>query len=139
MVCRLTEGRYPNYLSVIPRNNPYHLTIDRQTLVNALRRVSVFAPEGSGLVKFRIEENNVHISTQDIDFSTSANETLTCQYEGVAMSIGFKANFLIEILNNIPGQEITIWLADTSDRMLYVLVKSSNRKQFAIGYVEIPL
>ena len=128
MVCRLIDGHYPNYLSVIPRNNPYHLTIDRQTLVNALRRVSVFAPEGSGLVKFRIEENNVHISTQDIDFSTSANETLTCQYEGVAMSIGFKANFLIEILNNIPGQEITIWLADPSRAGVFIPTEQSDNE-----------
>lgn len=128
MVCRLIDGRYPNYLSVIPQNNPHHLTIDRQTLVNALRRVSVFAPAGSGLVKFRIEENNVHISTQDIDFSTSANETLTCQYEGAAMSIGFKANFLIEILNNIPGQEITIQLADPSIAGVFVPTEQSDNE-----------
>lgn len=114
MVCRLIDGRYPNYNSVIPQNNPHCLTIDRQTLVTALRRVSVFSPASSGLIKLHIEKDMVEISTQDLDFSTSAKETLTCQYEGTVMSIGFKANFLIDILGNIPGQEISIKLADPS-------------------------
>ncbi len=114
MVCRLIDGRYPNYGSVIPQNNPHHLIIDRQTLVTALRRVSVFSPASSGLIKLRIEKDKVDISAQDIDFSTSAKESLACQYEGTNMSIGFKAGFLIDILNNIPSQEITLQLADPS-------------------------
>ena len=114
MVCRLIDGRYPNYASVIPQNNPHRLIMDRQTLVTALRRVSVFSPASSGLIKLRIEKDKVDISAQDIDFSTSAKESLSCQYEGVAMSIGFKAAFLIDILNNIPSQEIIFQLADPS-------------------------
>lgn len=114
MVCRLIDGRYPNYGSVIPQNNPHRLIIDRQTLVTALRRVSVFSPASSGLIKLRIEKDKVDISAQDIDFSTSAKESLACQYDGVPMSIGFKAAFLIDILNNMPGQDITIQLADPS-------------------------
>ena len=114
MVCRLIDGRYPNYGSVIPQNNPHRLLIDRQSLLTALRRVSVFSPASSGLVKLHIEKDNVDISAQDIDFSTSAKESMACQYEGVAMSIGFKAAFLIDILNNIPSQEITVQLADPS-------------------------
>jgi len=114
MVCRLIDGRYPNYSSVIPQNNPHHLVMDRQTLVTALRRVSVFSPASSGLIKLRIERDKVDISAQDIDFSTSAKESLACQYDGVPMSIGFKAAFLIDILNNMPGQDITIQLADPS-------------------------
>ena len=104
----------PNYASVIPQNNPHRLIMDRQTLVTALRRVSVFSPASSGLIKLRIEKDKVDISAQDIDFSTSAKESLSCQYEGVAMSIGFKAAFLIDILNNIPSQEIIFQLADPS-------------------------
>ena len=114
MVCRLIDGRYPNYGSVIPQNNPHRLIVDRQSLLTALRRVSVFSPASSGLVKLHIEKNNVDISAQDIDFSTSAKESMACQYEGVPMSIGFKATFLIDILNNIPSQEITVQLADPS-------------------------
>lgn len=114
MVCRLIEGRYPNYNSVIPQNNPYKITIDRAVLLSALRRVSVFSSQSSSLVKLRLEASKLIISTQDIDFSTSAEETLTCQYEGNPMSIGFKAPFLIDILNNISGQDVIIELADPS-------------------------
>ena len=114
MVCRLIEGRYPNYNSVIPANNPHKLTIDRATLIGALKRVSVFSPASSGLIRLRIKDNQLTISTQDLDFSTSATENLMCQYEGAPMSIGFKAGFLIDILNNTPGQEIVFKLADPS-------------------------
>ena len=114
MVCRLIEGRYPNYNSVIPQNNPYKITIDRAVLLSALRRVSVFSSQSSSLVKLRSEAGKLIISTQDTDFSTSAEETLTCQYEGNPMSIGFKAPFLIDILNNITGQDVIIELADPS-------------------------
>ena len=114
MVCRLIEGRYPNYNSVIPQNNPYTVTIDRAILLSALRRVSVFSSQSSSLVKLRLDQNELHISTQDIDFSTSAEERLSCDYEGAAMNIGFKAPFLIDILNNTPGQDVTIALADPS-------------------------
>lgn len=114
MVCRLIEGRYPNYNSVIPQNNPHKVTIDRQQLLSALRRVSVFSSQASSLIKLRMQENRIVISAQDIDFSTSAEESLTCQYTGAAMNIGFKSTFLIDILNNISAAEVVVELADPS-------------------------
>jgi DNA polymerase-3 subunit beta len=114
MVCRLIEGRFPNYGSVIPQNNPYKLTIDRASLLNALRRVSIFSSQASNLIKLNLTYNELLISAQDIDFSTSAKETMACQYEGDEMSIGFKSVFLIDILNNISADEISIELADPS-------------------------
>lgn len=114
MVCRLIEGRYPNYNSVIPQKNPNKATIDRATLLSALRRVSVFSSQASSLIKLRLLENQLIISAQDIDFSTSAEETLSCEYSGAPMSIGFKATFLIDILNNLSSQEVVIELADPS-------------------------
>lgn len=114
MICRLIEGRYPNYNSVIPQDNPYKIIIDRNLFLSAMRRVSVFSSQSSSLVKLRLEENKLIISTQDIDFSTSAEESIICQYSGAPMSIGFKAPFLIDILNNTPGQEVIIELADPS-------------------------
>ena len=87
MVCRLIEGRYPNYNSVIPQNNPHKLTVDRQQLMGALRRVSIFSSQASSLIKLRMQENQIVISAQDIDFSTSAEETQVCQYTGAALSL----------------------------------------------------
>ena len=114
MVCRLIEGRYPNYNSVIPQNNPHRATIDRAILISALRRVSVFSSEASSLIKLSLSQNKIKISAQDIDFSTSAEETIECQYEGNDMSIGFKSSFLIEILNNMSVTNIVFELADPS-------------------------
>lgn len=114
MTCRFIEGRYPNYNSVIPQNNPNKITIDRQAFLNALKRVSVFSNPASSLVKLQLSDNKMLISAQDIDFSTAAEETIPCQYEGTAMNIGFKSNFLIEILNNIPATDVSVELSDPS-------------------------
>ncbi len=114
MICRLIEGRYPNYNSVIPQNNPFKVTIDRVAMLSALRRVSVFSSQSSSLIKLRMGNNELLISAQDIDFSTSAEEKLACAYEGNPMSIGFKATFLMDILSNINGQDVIIEVSDPS-------------------------
>ena len=128
MICRLIEGRYPNYNSVIPQDNPHKATIDRMMLISALRRVSVFSSQASSLIKLRLSENQIQISAQDIDFSTSAEETLTCQYTGSPMSIGFKSTFLIDILNNISAQEILFELADPSRAGVIVPVEQEEKE-----------
>lgn len=114
MTCRFIEGRYPNYNSVIPQNNPNRVVLDRLAFLNALKRVSVFSNPASSLVKLQLSDNKLLVSAQDIDFSTAAEETIPCQYEGTAMNIGFKSNFLIEILNNIPATEVSVELSDPS-------------------------
>ena len=86
--------------------------VDRQTIVNACKRVAVFANTGTSLLKLALSENQIKISAQDIDFSTSAEETISCDYTGMPMAIGFKAPFLIEILANVASQEVVLQLAD---------------------------
>ncbi len=112
--CRLIEGRYPNYNSVIPQNNPNLLTIDRRTLLGALRRVLPFASESSQLVRFHLEAGKLELTSEDVDFATSAKENITCDYTGQTMSIGFKGSSLSEILTNLDSDEVTIQLADPS-------------------------
>lgn len=112
--CRLIEGRYPNYNSVIPQDNPYQLTVDRKTLLGALRRVLPFASESSQLIRLHIESGKIEVSSEDIDFSTSAKEEITCDYAGKSMNIGFKGPSLTEILNNLSSEEVTLELADPS-------------------------
>ena len=113
LVSRLFDGRYPNYNSVIPQNNPHKLTVDRAALISTVRRVAIFSSQVS-LIKLHLEENKVVISAQDTDFSTSAEESIACSYSGASMNIGFRASFLIDILNNTPGQDVVIELADPS-------------------------
>ena len=112
--CRLIEGRYPNYNSVIPQNNPNLLTIDRRALLGALRRVLPFASESSQLVRFHLEAGKVELTSEDVDFATSAKESITCDYTSQAMNIGFKGSSLSEILTNLDSEEVTVQLADPS-------------------------
>ena len=124
MVCRLIEGRYPNYEAVIPTENPNMATIDRMSFMTALKRVSVFSSQASGLVKVELSENEMVVSAQDIDFSTSAEEKIVCQYTSGPLSIGFKASFLIDILANISAENVILQLADST--RAGVLVPSEN-------------
>ena len=105
-----------------------NLLVDRLQLLGALRRVSIFSSQASSLIKLRMQENLIVISAQDIDFSTSAEETLVCQYAGNPMSIGFKSTFLIDILNNISADEIVIELADPSRAGVIIPVEQEENE-----------
>ncbi len=106
LVCRLIEGNYPNYRAVIPDENPNRLVIEKQSLLNSLRRVSIFSNKTTHQVKFKLTGTELQISAEDLDFANEANERLTCQYEGEDMEIGFNAQFLIGMLNNLPSKEV---------------------------------
>lgn len=112
--CRLIEGVYPNYNAAIPSDNPNHMVIDRKALVSAVRRVLPFASMSSQLIRFRLEPGSLELSSEDIDFATSAKETLICEYEGQPMQIGFRGDFLLEILNAIETDDIKMDLGDPS-------------------------
>ena len=112
MVCRLVDGTYPAYRSVIPKNNTNVVTITRSELLNASKRVAVCSNQATSQIIFRLSQNKLDISAQDIDFSMSAQETINCEYDGTPMEIGFKSTFLIEILGNLPYDQICIKLAD---------------------------
>lgn len=114
LTCRLIEGKYPNYNGVIPKDNPHHIVIDRKTLIGGIRRVLPFANDASQLIRFHIENGQLDLSTEDVDFSTSAKESITCDYNGTAMSIGLKGPNMLDILNNLQGDDINIQLADPS-------------------------
>ncbi len=114
ITCRLIEGRYPNYNSVIPQSNPNQITVDRASLLSALRRVQPFANGSSNLIRFHIENGMLQLDAEDFDFSKTATEKMSCEYNGQPMSIGFKGASFIEILNNFDCPEIIIQLADPS-------------------------
>jgi DNA polymerase-3 subunit beta len=129
VVCRLVEGNYPNYNSVIPKNNPRKVTVDRVEFYNTLRRVSVFSNQASNLVKLQLKGNQMTVSAQDIDFSISAYEKIKCQYEGEDLEIGFKSVFLLEILSNMTSQDVMIELADPTRAGLFLPGESENESE----------
>lgn len=108
LICRLIDERYPDYEAVIPLNNPNKLTIDRNLLLNSLRRVSIYSNKTTHQVRLKISGSEMQISAEDLDFSNEAFERLTCQYEGEDIEIGFNARFLVEMLSNIDGNEVCL-------------------------------
>lgn len=114
IMCRLIEGRYPNYNSVIPQDNPNQVVIDRMGLLGALRRVQPFASESSNLIRFHFESGMLQLDAEDYDFSKTATEKMSCEYNGQPMNIGFKGSAFIEILSNFDCPEVNIHLADPS-------------------------
>jgi DNA polymerase-3 subunit beta len=129
LICRLVEGTYPSYNSVIPTNNPNKMIIDRLEFYNTLKRVSVFANQASNLVKLQITGNQIVISAQDIDFSISAYERLNCQYDGDEMEIGFKSSFLVEILANIASTDIALEMSDPSRAGIIVPIQKESESE----------
>lgn len=108
LVARLIEGRYPNYSAVIPANNPNVLTIDRLSLLLAIKRVSVFANQSTMQIRFKLSNEELYISAEDLEYSNFAQEKMACSYNGEEMEIGFNARFIIEMLSNIESQEVRI-------------------------------
>jgi DNA polymerase-3 subunit beta len=126
MTCRLIEGVFPAYNSVIPANSPKKIGVDRVELMTAVRRVSVFSSLASNLIKLKIVGNEIDISAQDLDFSISANERVNCRYDGEDIEIGFKSAFLIDILSNLSSTEISIELSDPGRAGLFIPIKDDD-------------
>lgn len=126
-VCRLIVGRYPKYRDVIPQNNSNILRIDRQQLLNCVKRVSVCANKASNQIKFDLQSNSLTVSAQDLGFSIAAHEKTVCQYDGEDLQIGFKSTFLVDILSNLSCSEVTIKFADS--RRAALLLPSDEGEQ----------
>jgi DNA polymerase-3 subunit beta len=137
MICRLIEGRYPNYDAVIPVENTNNATIDRISFHAALKRVASFSNQASGLVKIQLSENKVVVFAQDIDFSTSAEEKIVCQYTETPLNIGFKASSLIEMLSNISSENVILQLADPS--RAGVIVPAENEENEKLLMLLMPM
>lgn len=118
--CRFIKGTFPDYTRVIPQNNPHVLTVDRQTFLNAVRRVAVFVEQGHGLIKFQIEPNLLTLKAQDNTLCTSGIEKLACTFTGGNMIIGFGASFLQEIFATLQSDEVEMRISDPSRPGLFV-------------------
>ena len=108
LICRLIDGKYPNYEAVIPKENPNKLVIDRNQFLNSVRRVSIFSNKTTHQIRLKIAGAELNISAEDIDYSNKAEERLTCDYQGDDMQIGFNSRFLTEMLNNLNSDEVQL-------------------------------
>jgi len=126
IICRLIEGNYPSYNSVIPTEMPNKLLVDRVTLFTALKRVTVFSNQASYLVKLKVTPNELIVSAKDVDFASSGVERANCHYDGDEMEIGFKGTFLQEILSNMSSSDVIVQLSDPSRAAILVPSETEN-------------
>lgn len=112
LTCRFIKGNYPNYNRVIPDSNPFVVTVDRESFLNAMRRVAIFASKASNLVRLEIAQGGMKLAAQDLDYGTSAEERVMCDYQGNDITIGFNSLFTVEILNNLGGDTVLMKLSD---------------------------
>ena len=108
LLCRLIDGKYPNYEAVIPKENPNKLIIDRNQFLNSVRRVSIFSNKTTHQIRLKIAGAELNISAEDVDYSNKAEERLTCDYQGDDMQIGFNSRFLVEMLNNLNANDVSL-------------------------------
>jgi DNA polymerase-3 subunit beta len=108
LICRLIDGKYPNYEAVIPKENPNKLSIERSQFLSSVKRVSIFSNKTTHQIRLKIAGAELNISAEDIDYSNKAEERLTCDYQGDDMQIGFNSRFLTEMLNNLNASEVQL-------------------------------
>jgi DNA polymerase III subunit beta len=129
LICRLIDGKYPNYDAVIPSENPNKMVIDRVLLLNSIRRVAIFANQSTHQIRFKLSGKELVLSSEDIDFSNEAKERLTCTYEGDDMEIGFNSKFLLEMLNNIDTDEIRLEMSAPNRAGILLPVDNKNKDE----------
>ena len=108
LICRLIDGKYPNYDAVIPKDNPNKLVINKDELLNSIKRVSIYASKTTHQIKLKVAGSQLQITSEDLDFANKAEERLTCSYEGEDIEIGFNSRFVIDMLNNIGSEQICL-------------------------------
>ena len=129
LICRLIDGKYPNYEAVIPKENPNKMTIERHSLLTAIRRVSIFANQSTHQIRFKVSGKELVLSAEDIDFSNEAKERLTCSYEGDDLEIGFNSKFLVEMLGNIDTDEVRLEMSAPNRAGILTPVNNDNKSE----------
>lgn len=129
LVCRLIDGKYPNYEAVIPKENPNVLTIDRAQFLSSIKRVSIFANKTTHQIKLKLAGSELSLSAEDLDFNNEANERLTCNYNGDDMEIGFNSRFLMEMLNNLDTTEVRLEMSEPSRAGLLMPAVNDNKDE----------
>ncbi|MCA0431462.1 MAG: DNA polymerase III subunit beta [Bacteroidetes bacterium] len=126
LICRLIDGKYPNYEAVIPKHNPNKLTVDRGSFLGALKRVSVFSNKATHQIRVKVTGSQLRVSAEDLDFANEGHETLTCTYVGEDMEIGFNSRFLVEMISNLDCDEISLEMSAPNRAGIILPANKSN-------------
>jgi len=139
LVCRLIDGKYPNYQAVIPKENPNVLTIDRLQFLSSVKRVSIFANKTTHQIKLKLAGSELSLSAEDIDFANEAKERITCNYSGEDLEIGFNSRFLMEMLNNLDSTEVRLEMSEASRAGLLMPSEESENEDILMLVMPVML
>ena len=139
LLCKLIEGKYPNYSAVIPTDNPNKLQIERVPLLSAIRRVSIYANQSTHQLRFSLSNRSLVLSAEDMDYANEARETLNCNYDGEDMDIGFNSKFLHEMLNNLGSTEVLFEMSQPNRAGLVKPVNDEEKSNEDILMLIMPL
>jgi DNA polymerase-3 subunit beta len=137
LVCKLVDGRYPNYEAVIPKENPNVLTVNRQAILSVIRRVSIFSNKSTHQIRLRIVGQELQLFAEDLDYSNAAQERISCHYDGEDMDIGFNSRFLLEMLTNLDSDEVSLHLSQPNRAGL--IIPNSNDEREDILMLIMPV
>ncbi|MCB0483085.1 MAG: DNA polymerase III subunit beta [Flavobacteriales bacterium] len=126
LICRLIDGKYPNYDAVIPKSNENHITVDRQQFVASVKRVSIFSNKSTHQVRLKIAGNELTVMAEDLDFSNEAVERLTCNHNGEDIEIGFNSRYLLEMLGNVESEFVQLELSEPNKAGLLVPAEGND-------------
>ena len=135
VICRLVVGKYPKYRDVIPQNNSNVLRINRVQFLNTVKRVSVCSNKASNHIKFDLKSGSLMVSAQDLGFSIAAHETIECQYDGEELAIGFKSQFITEVLSNMSCGEVVMKFLDSKRAALVVPAETEEESEKLCGII----
>ena len=129
LVCRLIDGKYPNYDAVIPKENPNQLSIDRVSFLNSIKRISIFSNKTTHQVRLKIAGSELNLSAEDLDFANEATERLTCSYSGDDIEIGFNSRFIVEMLNNLHTENVILEMSAPNRAGILLPAESNNKEE----------
>lgn len=139
LVCKLVDGRYPNYDAVIPKENPNVLTVNRLSFLNVIRRVSIFANKSTHQIRLKLTGQELLLSAEDLDYSNAAQERLSCNYSGEDMDIGFNSRFLLEMLTNLESEEISLHMSQPNRAGLIIPDSNDNEEDILMLIMPVML
>jgi len=126
LVSRMIDEKYPNYESVIPLDNDRKLIVNKNELLDSVRRTSLYASSTTHLVRISLHKNSVTVSAEDIDFGSEAKETMKCDYTSEPMEIGFNSYYIVDVLSHLDTDE-ALFLFSTPARA--AIVKPSTQRE----------
>ncbi len=129
LICRLIDGKYPNYEAAIPVNNPNKLIVERVPFLNSIKRVAIFSNQSTRQIRLKIIGQELILSAEDMDYSNQARETLKCNYQGEDIEIGFNSRFLQEMIGNIDNDEVSIEMSAPNRAGIIKPVDNENKDE----------